>query len=145
MEYNLGKVLLTPKGDYNNDTTYEVLDVVSYNGSSFAAKQSTQGHTPTGLSNDPYWQLMAMAAQGGTTDVKINNTSITNNNVANIVTNGVYDGTTNPLATMSDIPDTSGFASKVSSPTAGDLAALDSNGALQLKTAMETLLFTLQF
>ena len=38
------------------------------------------------------------------TDVKINNTSITNNGVANIVTNTAYDSSSNKIATMSDVP-----------------------------------------
>ncbi|MBP5722457.1 MAG: hypothetical protein J6X18_02595 [Bacteroidales bacterium] len=65
IEYNLGKVLLTPKGEYSSNTTYEVLDVVSYNGSSYAAKQETTGHIPTGGNEDAYWQLMAYGAGGG--------------------------------------------------------------------------------
>lgn len=38
------------------------------------------------------------------TDVQVNGTSITSNNVANIQTEGVYDPTTNKIATMSDLP-----------------------------------------
>lgn len=38
------------------------------------------------------------------TDVQINGTSITSNDVANIVTNTAYDATTNKIATMSDVP-----------------------------------------
>lgn len=42
---------------------------------------------------------------GGTaTDVQINGTSITSNNVANIVTNTAYNASSNKIATMSDIP-----------------------------------------
>ena len=42
---------------------------------------------------------------GGTpTDVQINGTSITSNNVANIVTNSTYNASSNKIATMSDIP-----------------------------------------
>jgi hypothetical protein len=42
---------------------------------------------------------------GGTaTDVQINGTSITSNNVANIITNSAYNSTSNKIATMSDIP-----------------------------------------
>ena len=40
---------------------------------------------------------------GTSTDVLINDSSITVNNVANIKTNGVYNDTTNKIATMSDI------------------------------------------
>ena len=42
---------------------------------------------------------------GGTpTDVQVNGTSITSNNVANLITNGTYNSSTNKIATMSDIP-----------------------------------------
>ena len=42
---------------------------------------------------------------GGTaTDVKINNTSITSNGIADIKTNGTYNATSNKIATMSDLP-----------------------------------------
>lgn len=42
---------------------------------------------------------------GGTaTDVKINGTSITSNNEADIQTEGTYNATTNKIATMSDLP-----------------------------------------
>ena len=42
---------------------------------------------------------------GGTpTDVRINGTSITNNNVADIITQGTYNASSNKIATMSDIP-----------------------------------------
>lgn len=40
---------------------------------------------------------------GGTaTDVQINGTSITSNNVANIVTNTAYNASSNKIATMAD-------------------------------------------
>lgn len=43
---------------------------------------------------------------GGTaTDVQIDGTSITSLGVANIVTESLYDSTTNKIATMSDVPD----------------------------------------
>lgn len=38
------------------------------------------------------------------TDVQVNGTSITSNNVANLVTNTAYNATSNKIATMSDIP-----------------------------------------
>lgn len=42
---------------------------------------------------------------GGTpTDVRINGTSITSNNVADIITQGTYNASSNKIATMSDIP-----------------------------------------
>lgn len=106
MEYNLGKVLLTPKGDYNGSTAYEKLDVVTYNGSSYVAKQSTTGNAPTDGQTNTYWQLLAKSSEGGgsSTNVRINGVSITNNDIANILTEGAYDETSNKIATMSEIP-----------------------------------------
>ena len=51
-----GRVLIMPKGEYDASTTYSMLDLVSYNGSSYVAKQSTTGNLPT---NTTYWQLSA--------------------------------------------------------------------------------------
>lgn len=51
-----GRVLLMPKGDYNPATTYELLDLVSYQNSSYIAKGTTTGNPPTDAT---YWQLSA--------------------------------------------------------------------------------------
>lgn len=47
---------------------------------------------------------------GSSTDVQINGTSITSQGVANILTNTAYNASSNKIATMSDIPSTSGLA-----------------------------------
>lgn len=46
---------------------------------------------------------------GSATDVQINGTSITSNNEANIITESVYDETTNKIATMDDIAKSSNY------------------------------------
>ena len=51
-----GRVLIIPKGDYSAEASYEMLDLVSYNGSSYIAKKPTTGNLPT---NTTYWQLNA--------------------------------------------------------------------------------------
>lgn len=52
-----GRVLLIPKGAWNSTDTYSMLDLVSYNGSSYIAKTSVPANTlPT---NTSYWQLSA--------------------------------------------------------------------------------------
>lgn len=51
-----GRVLLMPKGEYDAATTYELLDLVSYQNSSYIAKGTTTGHLPT---DSTYWQLSA--------------------------------------------------------------------------------------
>lgn len=55
----LGRVGLVLKGAYSTSARYEKLDVVTYNGSSYAAKQATQGNDPP---DDAYWQIMADAS-----------------------------------------------------------------------------------
>lgn len=52
-----GRVLIIPKGAWNDTDTYSMLDLVSYNGSSYIAKTSVPANTlPT---NASYWQLSA--------------------------------------------------------------------------------------
>ena len=46
---------VNPKGAYSNSTTYSVGDVVTYNGLSYIARQSTTGNLPT---DTTYWQLV---------------------------------------------------------------------------------------
>lgn len=53
---NLGKVMMIVKGEYSNDITYEILDIVYYNGSSYVCKKDSVGNTPENLE---YWQLIA--------------------------------------------------------------------------------------
>lgn len=62
-QYNLGKVALTPRGSYNASATYEQLDVVTYNGSSYIVLQSVTGVTPP---NATYYQLIASKGNAGT-------------------------------------------------------------------------------
>lgn len=46
---------------------------------------------------------LGIRESGGITDVMVNDTSITSNNVANIVTNSAYNSSTNKIATMNDV------------------------------------------
>ena len=62
-------------------------------------------------------------SSGQATTVKINGTSITSNNEADIKTSGTYNASTNKIATMSDVPATT------SSVTSGSTSALTSGGA----------------
>ena len=52
----IGKVGLTPKKDYDLNTSYKRLDLVSYEGSSYVCLKDCIGILPT---NDIYWQLSA--------------------------------------------------------------------------------------
>ena len=54
MATDLGKVGMVMKGDWSSSATYETLDVVSYSGSLYVAKQNVPANTlPT---NTTYWQ-----------------------------------------------------------------------------------------
>lgn len=58
--FNLGRILPKPKGSYDAEETYDYLDVVYYNGSSYVALQTTVGNVPT---NTTYWQIVAAAGE----------------------------------------------------------------------------------
>lgn len=59
---NLGKVMLTPRGNYSAGATYNMLDFVLYGGASFVALENDlRGVTPSAAS--PSWQLLAAAAE----------------------------------------------------------------------------------
>lgn len=51
----LGPVGFNPRGFYNASTTYERLDVVTYQNSSYLALKSSVGQEPP---NDEYWQIL---------------------------------------------------------------------------------------
>ena len=52
----LGKVVITNRGEWNSSNVYEVLDVVSYQGSSYMSKTYDNNSLPT---DDNKWQLLA--------------------------------------------------------------------------------------
>lgn len=52
-----GRILIMPKGNYDSTKTYEMLDLVKHNGTSWLAKKECTGVEPK-TSNDEYWQNM---------------------------------------------------------------------------------------
>jgi hypothetical protein len=52
-----GRILIIPKGDYDSTVTYEMLDLVKHNGTSWLAKKESTGIEPT-VANSEYWQNM---------------------------------------------------------------------------------------
>lgn len=58
-----GRIGFLLKGDYNADATYDFLDVVHYNGSSYVAKKETTGNIP--VYDNEFWHIFASGAQGG--------------------------------------------------------------------------------
>lgn len=59
---NLGKVSVTPKGEYDPIITYERLDIISHNGSSYIVKQASTGVTPI---EGEFYALIAEKGDGG--------------------------------------------------------------------------------
>ena len=55
-----GRILIMPKDDYNAETTYEMLDLVKHNGTSWLAKKTVIGIEPSD-DNSEYWFKMCEA------------------------------------------------------------------------------------
>ena len=49
-----GRILIMPKGNYDSSATYEMLDLVHYNGTSWLAKKTATGIEPS-AANSEYW------------------------------------------------------------------------------------------
>lgn len=53
---NLGRVAMVSKGEYSSATSYEKLDIVTYEGSSYVCKKDSIGNLPT---NAEYFDVLA--------------------------------------------------------------------------------------
>lgn len=60
MAQSAGRVAFIGKGSYDATITYNLLDFVIYQGSSYVAKKTTVGNEPT---DTEYWQLLAQGAE----------------------------------------------------------------------------------
>ena len=65
---NIGRVSIVPKGIWNNNNTYTRLDLVSYNGNSYIAKQDVPINI--NINNENYWKIIA---EKGDTGASISN------------------------------------------------------------------------
>lgn len=61
---NLGRILIIHKGEYNVETNYSKLDVVSKNGNSYIS--AVNGNIGQDVSNTSYWKLMAEKGDNAT-------------------------------------------------------------------------------
>lgn len=64
---NAGRILIMPKGDWSNLTTYEMLDLVSRNGAAYLARQTNVGQDPATDTSQTYWQPFGSASAIATT------------------------------------------------------------------------------
>jgi hypothetical protein len=60
---NLGKVAVKPRGEFDERQTYNYLDIVTSNGSSYLVLQTVTGATPP---NENFYQLMALSGDAAT-------------------------------------------------------------------------------
>lgn len=61
-QYNVGKVLLSYKGEWSEETAYAALDCVTYGGGTYACKKDAPaGTAPT---NTEYWFVMVQRSTG---------------------------------------------------------------------------------
>lgn len=114
-----GRVMPLPRGAYNANTQYHILDIVTYSNAAYIALQTTQGNLPT---NTTYWQKLVDSA---TELAQLSDVLITN------IQNGqtlIYNSTTGMLENGSI--DVSGKADRVVSATNGNFAGLNANGNL---------------
>ena len=54
---SLGKILIMPKGEYDNETTYTMLDLVTHNNTVWMCKEAAVGIEPT-EDNEQYWMKL---------------------------------------------------------------------------------------
>ena len=59
-----GRILIMPKGNYDSSVTYEMLDLVFYNGASYIAKKTVVGIEPSAEQSE-YWQLLCASTDLG--------------------------------------------------------------------------------
>lgn len=64
---NAGRILIMPKGDWSALTTYDMLDLVSYNGTAYLARQTNVGQNPSTDTSQTYWQPFGSASSIATT------------------------------------------------------------------------------
>ncbi len=64
---NAGRILIIPKGDWDSLTTYDMLDLVAYNGVAYIARQTNVGQNPSSDVSMTYWQPFGTASAIATT------------------------------------------------------------------------------
>jgi hypothetical protein len=65
-----GRILIMPKGNYNAETQYEMLDLVGHNGKVWLAKKDVTGIEPS-INTSEYWMDMIDLTKVNLNDVKI--------------------------------------------------------------------------
>ena len=114
-------------GDYNDLSNKPTIPTVNNATLTITQGGTTKGTFTANAGTDVTIDLDA--GGGSSTDVQINGTSITSGGVADIITEGVYDASSNKIATMSELAD------KQDVLTAGDAIQIASNTVDNRSTA----------
>ena len=75
---NLGNIKFNWQGTYAGGTSYNIDDVVFYNGSSYICKLASTGNVPT---NTTYWDQMSSAGTNGTNGTDLTSTLTTQGDI----------------------------------------------------------------
>ena len=124
---------VNPRGAYDSTADYNVLDLVSYQGSSYLCRTACKNKLPT---NTTYWQVFASGGGGGTSDYddltdkpSINSVTLSGNKTTEDLGlfSGDYDDLTNKPALFSG--NYNDLTNKPTIPSDfGDLADVDMTG-----------------
>ena len=97
---------VNPRGAYDSTADYNVLDLVSYQGSSYLCRTACKNKVPT---NTTYWQVFASGGGGGTGDYddltdkpSINSVTLSGNKTTEDL--GLFSGDYNDLTNKPTIP-----------------------------------------
>ena len=98
--------VVNPRGAYDSTADYNVLDLVSYQGSSYLCRTACKNKVPT---NTTYWQVFASGGGGGTDDYEdlenkpsINSVTLSGNKTTADL--GLFSGNYNDLTNKPTIP-----------------------------------------
>ena len=108
-----GRILIMPKGNYDSSATYEMLDMVHHNGTTWLAKKSVTSIEPS-AANSEYWHNLVDVTPESIGAIQRNVwlfTSTSNDSLFNYVKTKIGEGYTsgviqvNASAGIADVPD----------------------------------------
>ena len=131
-----GRILIMPKGTYNASTTYEMLDMVNYNGASWLAKKTVTGIEPSEANSEHWHNLIkitpetigALSKSGGTVngDIRIDR----GENAGNFASYRTQDGVKKSAKFWAGLNGTAAFGSFDENDNVLGQIVADKNGVI---------------
>lgn len=105
-----GKVAPVPKGEWNETTNYEKLNLVTNNNEVFIAKKSSQGQAPISGTTNDYWMFLmnssgSIATTTSAGKVKPDGDTVSIDDTGEISVKGVLDNTDNTKSIQFSVTD----------------------------------------